>query len=138
MKAEYDPEDVLFVLDLGTAYEADIQTPYGFITVRLCTMCYEVQERIRSGNKGDSFMGEESMCMAHWSRKEANVTEAGMRLPIGGQGRPTVNLGACTVDGCDRPQKTKQLCNAHYVAEFRAKANDTTTSLASEAKTVIR
>jgi len=122
MKAEYNPDDVLFVLDMGNAYEADLQTDWGIQTVRLCSVCYETTERIRTGNKGDSFMGEEPLCMAHWRRKEAGVSEAGMRLPIGEQGRPTVNLGACTVDGCEELQKTKQLCNKHYVADYRAKA----------------
>lgn len=121
MRAEYSPEDVLFVLDLGTQYEADVQTDWGISTVRLCTMCYENQERIRAGNKGDSFMGEEPMCMAHWSRKEAGMSEGGMRTPIGVQGRPRVNLGACTVKGCDQPQKAKGLCNNHYMADYRAK-----------------
>ena len=119
MKAEYDPDDVLFVLDVGTAYEADIQTEWGFETVRLCTLCYETHKRIRTGNKGDSFMGEEPMCMAHWNRKEAGASDVGMRVPIGRQGRPRVNLGACRIPDCGEQQRTRNLCNTHYMAAYR-------------------
>ncbi len=29
-------------------------------------------------------------------------------------GRPRLNVGSCTVDGCSNPSKTRGLCSAHY------------------------
>lgn len=111
------------VLDYGYEHEAWLhpgEDPFAPSRVRLCTPCYEHQGRYRVGGYGDFLLGEEPMCKAHAKRKKAGVSEEAMKLPIGKQGRPRVALGACTVEGCDKPQRTKGLCNTHYVAKWRA------------------
>jgi len=119
MKAEYDPEDVLYVLDLGFEIEAEVLTDGMPSTLRLCVPCYRNQGRVRMGNKGDSFIMEDAVCMAHWSRLGSGISEEGYALPIGVRGRPATQLGPCKAEGCENPQRSKELCNKHYTAHIR-------------------
>lgn len=128
MKTEYTGDEVVFVFDFGIEYEAEVLTDTGSKSIRICVACYENQERVRLGNYGDSFVGEPAMCTAHKRRLDAGVSEEGMKASVGLQGRPRTQAGACIEDGCEEPQKTKGLCNKHYVAAHRAKAKEAITN----------
>jgi len=49
-------------------------------------------------------------------RRGRRTKKAGRRTKRGAGrvGRPKVNVGPCTVPGCDNPSKTRGLCSAHY------------------------
>lgn len=118
-KQEYSEAEVLQVFDFGYEKEAmldpakvDVTAP---MSVRLCGPCLEGLGRYRVASYGDAMLGEESVCKVHHQRRLNKVSEAAYNAPIKAQGRPRRNAGACTKEGCDKPQKTKNLCGAHYM-----------------------
>lgn len=59
--------------------------------------------------------GGHGYCAAHHRRLLINGDPLA-HIPIGqmhGQ-RPFKNVGPCSIEGCDKPSKTRQLCTAHY------------------------
>jgi len=47
-------------------------------------------------------------------RKSARKAGKKTGKKTGKVGRPRVNVGSCTQDGCNKPAKTRGLCSAHY------------------------
>lgn len=126
MRIEHSPElGEYTVMDWGTYYEADFFGMDAPPTMRLCTPCYENEGRLRLGNKGDPWMGEEVLCMVHWRRREAEVSDAAFNAPITeSRGRPRTQGGPCKVHGCPQPSRSTGLCNKHYTAEIRRQSKE--------------